>query len=190
MFFLIYFVWAHVGKIKFLAILPFFDEKAKGLNKVCGINLRMCLSICLLRENEDLSFISLASKTTQPKPSWILFLRFLIVYQSFHPLTTTGLAPLLLLSILNLNMHIRCNDVAKHYDNFEKTGNWLKRHNCADDNFLVTAWAGFNSLICNLPEKKCIWPGCNLLCLKVWKYIIKNLDKNLIGIFEYFYLIN
>ena len=37
----------------------------------------------------------------------ILFWRFLIVYQSVHPLTTTGLAPLLLLSILNLNMHIR-----------------------------------------------------------------------------------
>lgn len=34
------------------------------------------------------------------------YLRFLIVYQSVHPLTTTGLAPLLLLSILNLNMHI------------------------------------------------------------------------------------
>ena len=37
----------------------------------------------------------------------IFFCRFLIVYQSVHPLTTTGLAPLLLLSILNLNMHIR-----------------------------------------------------------------------------------
>lgn len=42
-----------------------------------------------------------------PKASQLCFSSFLLIYQIIHPLTTAGLAPLLLLSGLNIRLVFR-----------------------------------------------------------------------------------